>query len=506
MRPTRVLILYNEPVLPGHHPEAESEHEILSTVDAVHRILVEAGFDVSRLGVGSDPAALLAGFSRERPDVVFNLFEGIADEGNSEACVAGFLEWYGVPFTGSPSFTLCLARHKHLTKRLLQGAGLPTPDFLLVEDLPVPACPLEWPVIVKPANQDASVGLDQKSVVTSQEALEERAAYLLRTYGPPVLAEQFIPGREFSVALIEAPDLRALPLSEVLFVDKGPGYWPIITYDAKWKPGSRDYEATPPRYPAEVSPRLTARLQDLGRQAFRLLGCRDYARVDFRVRPSGRPFILEVNPNPDFSPEAGLCGSMASLAVTHAQFTVDLVRTALARGAKPVTVPADRQPEHVVREMRRGDSEAVIRLAESCGVLRPAELTQLRCLLEEVLAEATSGEYHAFVLEQVGRMTGAAIGGAVPTTNKTYALHGIYVAPGWQGQGLGARLLEAILERLRAADVQVLVAEVSSRGTCTQARQFFVRQGFRLTGTVPDFYRPEEARLTYARYLKPVSH
>jgi D-alanine-D-alanine ligase len=221
-----------------------------------------------------------------------------------------------------------------LTKHLFQGAGLPTPRFFAVEGGPAPDCRLEWPVIVKPATQDASVGLDQGSVVTDQERLRERVGALLHTYGPPVLVEEFIRGRELNVALIEAPDLRILPISEVLFVDEDPAYWPIVTYDAKWKPGSRDYEATPARYPAEVQPELAERLAALAQQAFRLLGCRDYARVDFRVRPSGKPYLLEVNPNPDFNPTAGLAGGLGSAGLTHAQFTVDLVRNALARGQR----------------------------------------------------------------------------------------------------------------------------------------------------------------------------
>jgi D-alanine-D-alanine ligase len=334
MRPIRVLILYNEPLLPPGHNDYESEHEILSTVDAVARHLLPAGFEVERLGVSTDAQVLWQGLRELRPDVVFNLFEGTADHGNTEAYVAGLLEWFGVPFTGSPFHTLCLARSKHLTKHLFQGAGLPTPAFFIVESVPVPQCPLEWPVIVKPALEDASVGLDQGSVVTDQLRLNERVAWLLDNYGPPVLVEQFIRGRELNVALIEDPTVRTLPISEVLFVDKDPAYWPIVTYDAKWKPGSRDYESTPPRYPADVTPKLAEKLEALAGQAFRLLGCRDYARVDFRVRPGGKAYLLEVNPNPDFSPTAGLAGGLASAGLTHAQFTIDLVRNALARGPR----------------------------------------------------------------------------------------------------------------------------------------------------------------------------
>jgi D-alanine-D-alanine ligase len=332
---TRVLILYNQPVLPEDHPDADSEHEVLFTAETVEKMLTEAGYAVGRLGVCRDPAVLLEGLRRWRPDVVFNLFEGLADFGETEAHAAGLLEWLGLPFTGSPYQTLCLARNKAMTKHLLQGAGLPTAEFFAVEEIPVPPCPLEWPVIVKPATQDASVGLDQGSVVKDQQRLEERVGYLLETYGPPVLVEQFIRGREFNVGVIEAPDLRVLPVSEILFVDKDPDYWPIVTYDAKWKPGTRDYEATPPRYPATVPPRLRKKLETLAAQAFRLLGCRDYARVDYRVRPGGKPYILEVNPNPDFSPTAGLAGGLQSAGLTYAQFTVELVQRALARAKAP---------------------------------------------------------------------------------------------------------------------------------------------------------------------------
>ncbi len=329
----RVLVLHNQPVLAEDHPDADSEHEILFTTQFVQRTLSAAGYEVSTLGVGRDPAVLLNSLRDLRPDVVFNLFEGLADFGDTEAHAAGLLEWLEIPYTGCPYQTLCLARNKHLTKHLLAGAGLPTAKFFVVEDVPVEDCPLDWPVIVKPATQDASVGLDQGSVVINLERLNDRIAYLLDNYGPPVLVEEFIRGREFNVGLIEAPDLCVLPVSEILFVDKDPNFWPIVTYDAKWKPGTRDYEATPPKYPARVSPPLRKKLEILAKRAFRLLGCRDYARVDFRLRGS-KPYILEINPNPDFSPTAGLAGGLESAGISHVQFTIDLVQRALARGGK----------------------------------------------------------------------------------------------------------------------------------------------------------------------------
>ncbi|MCI0457711.1 MAG: hypothetical protein L0Z62_12135 [Gemmataceae bacterium] len=331
MSSPKILILYNEPVLPENHPDSVSETEILYTVDAVYHSLRAAGYEVVRLGVSHDPAILVSGLRIHRPDAVFNLFEGTGDHGHSEAWAAGVMQWFGVPFTGAPFEALCLARNKHLAKLLLRGAGLPTAEFFVVEDGPVPPCPLPWPVIVKPATQDSSVGLDQNSVVTNQRALEERVALLLGRYGPPVLVERYIAGREFAVPVVEMPDLRALPPAEITFIPQE-GVWPIVTYNAKWDPDSADYRASPPRYPADVTPALGARLRELAEQAIRLLGCRDYARVDFRVDAADQPYILEVNPNPDFNPEAGLSGGLPPAGLTHAEFTLRIIRNALARG------------------------------------------------------------------------------------------------------------------------------------------------------------------------------
>src|SRR5262245_57920327 len=322
-RAMRVLIVHNQPVLPDDHPHADSDHEIVDNAHDVGGHLSKAGIDARQLAVGRDPEQLITALRAAEPDVVFNLFEGLADQYNTESHVAGILDWLGIPYTGSPYHTLCIARSKPLTKHLLRGADLPTPPFFVVEDLPIPDCRLKWPVIVKPAEQDASVGLDQGSVVTGMAGLKDRVEFLLDEFGAPVLVEEFIPGREFNVGVIEAPDVQVLPPSEIVFLDQAEDYWPIVTYDAKWKPGSRDYEATPPRYPATVSARLNERLGRLACQAFRLLGCRDYARIDFRVRPSGQAYILEVNPNPDFNPIAGLSGGLTSAGLTHAQFTVD---------------------------------------------------------------------------------------------------------------------------------------------------------------------------------------
>jgi D-alanine-D-alanine ligase len=137
-----------------------------------------------------------------------------------------------------------------------------------------------------------------------------------------------------NVALVELPDLRALPPTEIALPKPKPGAWPILTYDGKWQPGSPMYEALSPHYPADLSAARTRKLQDLAKRAFRLVGCRDYARVDFRVNEKGQPFILEVNPNPEIRESAGFACGLGSAELAHEQFVIDLVRHAMQRKSR----------------------------------------------------------------------------------------------------------------------------------------------------------------------------
>jgi D-alanine-D-alanine ligase len=329
-----VLLLYNQPLLPADHPDFDSEHTVLEVVASMTEILQDAGFRIRRFGLEQDPSVLWTELRRRRPDVVFNLFEGNLDNTETESYVAGLLQWSGVAFTGSLMPTLSLARDKQRTKLLLRGAGVPTAPFFAVDHLPVPECTLEWPVIAKPARQDASVGMAQESVCTDQRQLEARVRFLLETYGP-VLVEEYIPGREFNVALVELPELQHLPPAEIVFREEQPGVWPILTYNGKWKPGTPEYDTTPPQFPADVTTAVARKLGRLAMKAYRLLGCRDYARVDMRMTPAGRAFVLEVNPNPEISPTAGFAGCLGSKPMRHRDFVVRLVEHALNRKEGP---------------------------------------------------------------------------------------------------------------------------------------------------------------------------
>ncbi len=337
--PIRVLILFNQPVLPPDHPLRESEHEIRVIVDHTNRVLRSSGFEVETLPLGRDPALLIRHLQERRPEVVFNLFEGLGDAGGTESTAAGILEWLEIPFTGCPSAALSMARDKSSSKRLLSGADIPVAGFLSLTDMRVPSCPFEWPVMVKPSGQDASVGIDHGSVVTGQEALIRRVDHILREHGGPVLVEEYLPGREFSVVVIQRDGTQCLPAFEVRFERNEPGVWPIFTYDAKWEMNSADFKHTPLDIPANISSELATKLATIARQAFEITGCRDYARIDMRLDAIDQPRVLEVNPNPDLSPDACLASTLDACGpVSHNQFLVELVLRALNRGGASRTV------------------------------------------------------------------------------------------------------------------------------------------------------------------------
>ncbi len=512
MPPPRVLVLHNEPVLPPDHPDADSEHDVLYTADVVARTLQQAGVPVRRLGVADDMGPLVPGLLAHAPDVVFNLYEGTAQWGNTEAYVAGILEWLQVPFTGSPFQPITLCRSKPLTKSLLAGAGLPTARFFSVESGPCPANTLGWPVIVKPGTEDASVGIDQASVVTTQEQLDARVEYVLKTYKGPALVEQFIRGREFNVALVERDGrLDVLPFSEIVFLDEETSaHWPIVSFDAKWRPGTRDFDATPARNPADVTPELEAKVSDLARKAFRLVGCRDYARVDFRVDAAGNPFILEVNPNPCISPLAGLAAALETAKVSYPDFLLGLVKAAVRRGKRPESAddvgvpatataaakptPSGRTPK--VRPAKRTDRDALAALAAALDL--PAVANTFESFTRRIRHDGSA----CLVVPGGGeRVAGAAVVRRTDAVNGAFALDLLGVSPAVRGQGLGRALFQAAEAFAAENGGRLVQADASSGPAHSRARRFLLRLGFTQVAEVPDYYKDGYARLSFVKPL-----
>jgi D-alanine-D-alanine ligase len=325
----RILIAFNEPVLPITHPEAGSEREVLDVVVSVMSRLDRPGVELSQLGVDRDWVAIREAVRRVQPDAVLNLFEGFGDDPNSECEFARLLEDEGVPYSGASAELLWRTGRKDIAKQILSDAGLATPAGIKVDGLPLADCMLNWPVIVKPAHRDASVGIHQSSVVTRLSELNKQIAQTAQRYGFPVLVEEFINGREISVALFDWPELTVLPIVETNFA-RANGNWPIDSYDAKWKPGSHDHQASTLQYPAGLTAKLANNVVAAAKAAYRVLDCRGFVTIDFRIRDQV-PYILEVNSNADLKPSTCLTDLLQLSGIDYNDFLWQMICSAHAR-------------------------------------------------------------------------------------------------------------------------------------------------------------------------------
>jgi D-alanine-D-alanine ligase len=331
-----VLIAYNEPVLPKDHPDYASEADVLEIRDSVLAILREADFICDTLGISDDPGILLDKVRLKRPDVIFNLFEGLANRNETEISFAGLLEWLQIPFTGSSSAAIALGRDKLRTKYLLQGAGLPTPKFMIADIHTRLDWRFGWPAIVKPVAQDASVGIRQSSVVTNPKELHEQIDSIRSEYGDPVLVEEFIEGREFHIQIVEdysegKPVAVMVPLIELRFEQTEQKRWEIYSYNAKWNSTSLEFLNSVFDVPVYLEPPFAKKVERIALDAFRCVGLRDYARLDIRLANDGTPYVLEVNPNPYLLSYVYQIG-LEAMGRTLNEQTCDLVRNAAFRG------------------------------------------------------------------------------------------------------------------------------------------------------------------------------
>jgi D-alanine-D-alanine ligase len=236
-----------------------------------------------------------------RADLVFNLCEGMGGVSRLEYPVAAAVELAGVPYTGTSSWTMTICHRKPVLNALLAGYGLPVPRWT-VPGHGDDATDFLLPAIVKPAAEDASIGIEQGSVVATPEALRRRIALMQERHGE-VVVQEYVPGREFNVGFVGA---EILPISEIDFSDMPGGAWPIVSFAAKWHEDSDEFAGTQPVCPAAITPGVAAMLREVATAAWSAVEGKGYGRVDLRLDADGSPWVLEVNPNPDLSADAGL--------------------------------------------------------------------------------------------------------------------------------------------------------------------------------------------------------
>lgn len=330
-----VGIAYNayDPVI--NRPEERlSEESVADVAESVFSAISDYGHSAVILPLRESLMSLLRRIRELKVDVLINLCEGFLGRPQLEANVAAIYEALGIPFTGNPSKALAICQDKFKAKAVLSSFGLPTARGRLVTSTDQ-KIELPFPLIVKPNQEDASSGIYQDSVVRNPDALAERVNKIITGYRQPALVEEFIQGREFNVALIENGKLEALPVSEIDFTAMPESAPHICSYEAKWFEDHVLYVTTPAICPAPIDDSLREKLQQYALAAFQAMGCRDYARVDFRMAGDGRICILEVNPNPDISLDAGYYRALKAAGIDYAQFWCRMIDNALRRKEEP---------------------------------------------------------------------------------------------------------------------------------------------------------------------------
>jgi D-alanine-D-alanine ligase len=354
----RVAVIYNQPtpaasrehwrrVTPARllPPNARNiaEFAVLHQVEAVTRALAEGGHDPVALGI--DSLAQLADFLAEtRPEIIFNCCESLKRNAAGEAKVAAAYERLAIPFTGSSALTLAISLNKAYAKAGLAASGIRTPcGRVFSPDAPLQTPKLRFPMIVKPLCEDAGIGIDADSVVHTETGLFRRIRFIWEELDQPALVEEFIDGRELNVAVLAtAPDrLIPLPISEIIFSESLAPAGRIVGYEAKWLLDSEYYRATTPRCPAVVPAALARAAKAVALRAARVLGVRDYARIDMRVRSRDNAlFVLEANPNPDIGFDSGFVRSSLASGRTHSRLILAILRHAAERNGLSYTVEA----------------------------------------------------------------------------------------------------------------------------------------------------------------------
>ncbi len=273
-------------------------------IQKIYETLKEVGHSPIFLRLDGTPDCLKE-LAETETDLIFNLVESFGGNDGYDTNVAAYLELLGRRFTGAGSHGLYLAQDKALAKKIFQFHGIHTPTFALVfRGRTEHAHDISFPVIVKPAREDGSIGIQFGAVCGSIKELMERIDYIHAHFDTPALIEEYIEGREFYVAVIGNERAEALPVVELDLSKLPKGTPKIAGTEVKWEEDTEAYKITQPFFPKDLDEELTAKLQQTAVQAFQALELRDYGRIDFRVASDGTVHVLEVNPNPHLLPGA----------------------------------------------------------------------------------------------------------------------------------------------------------------------------------------------------------
>lgn len=329
--PQNVAVLFNASgdLIKGEPEDLLAEQGVIACADSIAQALRDSGLRVDLVPIRHDVESALAPYPPHEW-TVFNLGEGLAGRLFEEARIAWALAAMGYCFTGSTGQAIARSVDKAHGKEALRSRGVATPAWRVFrhpDEVGAEISSLPFPLIVKPVAEDASVGVGPGAVVRSRRALQERVEYIVSCYRQSALAEVFISGREFNISLWGDPP-QVLPLAEIDFSAIPDPHARIVSFAAKWQPDSFEYNHTPVVCPAQVRSGLSARIHESAMRAWLAIGCRGYARVDMRVGDEHVPYVVEVNCNPDLSPEAGFYRAAHTTGLSYPQMALRILEMA----------------------------------------------------------------------------------------------------------------------------------------------------------------------------------
>ena len=338
MSTLKVAVLYDRILVDEDDDAAAAENApVTRTLDKkeveeeVADVLTKQGHQPVLVELDGTPKSLQA-LARLDCDLIFNLTESFGEDDTADFKIAGFLELLGKRYTGSGTHGLMLAQDKAIAKKIFAFHGIRTPVFAksfrgrldFSHDL-------QFPVIVKPAREDGSIGIEFSAVVSSIRELMERIDWLHQHFDSPVLIEEYVDGREIYVGVLGNDKPEALPIVELDLSKLPEGTPKIAAAEVKWGKGTRAYRDTKSVIPTDLPDETIALAQRTAVAAYQALELRDYGRVDMRLQADGTVHVIEVNPNPWLSSRAELAMAARKSGRTFPQLVMEIVDLALAR-------------------------------------------------------------------------------------------------------------------------------------------------------------------------------
>jgi len=335
LKKARVLVLFDTD---GEPPASQDyKKQVESTDEAefdVARALLAKGHEVRLFGFKDSLDQLVAGLRAEPADVVFNLSERFRGQSALDYTVGAVLEMLGFPYTGASSEGLMLARDKALTKKVFAYQGIRIPHFMVCrEKAPVQRpSDLRFPLIVKPLDEDASVGIAQASVVRDDDALKERVNFIHKQFKTAAIVEEFIAGRELYIGVMGNDSPVALPPIEMVFGNDTTAENRIATFKAKWSVRYREGRGIQNEIAQNLSAEVRQRLAEVALRAYEAAGLRDYGRIDVRLAHDDAIYIVEANPNPYLADGEDLAWAAEEGGNLYPDFIEKIAEMAIVRG------------------------------------------------------------------------------------------------------------------------------------------------------------------------------